>query len=375
MRQGPDLTGQRFGKLFVTSKSADFYVDKKGYKHAKWDCLCECGNTLSVVTSSLVQGLTVSCGCSRIRDLKGQKFSMLTVLELDKNERKTKSRSAKWICQCDCGKIVSVFGQSLISGLQKSCGCFNRSSASKFNYVDLTGKKFGRLTVIERMPKTLTSGGHQVIKYRCKCECGAESIVDAGSLRDGTTTSCGCWNRERSSKLFLTDFTNQKLDMITVIKRVDDYVKPSGDRVPQWLCQCECGNQVILTSERIKRAVFLSCGCVSYSSGERAIAEELSSNHIMFEKEYSFKDLVGPHGGMLKFDFKISGKNEEMILIEYQGVQHYKEVPHLSSLQRDLTDSLKRDYCEKHRLTLYEISYLDDIHKEMQKIIETHITC
>ena len=375
MRQGPDLTGKKFGKLIVTGKSKETYIDKHGYKHTKWDCVCECGNKISVVTSSLTHGLSTSCGCGRIRDLTGQKFSMLTVIELDKTENDHRSNSAKWICKCDCGNIVSVWSQALTKGLQKSCGCYNKSSASKSNYVNLKGMKFGRLTVIKRMPKTLTSGGHQLIKYLCRCDCGNERVVDGGSLKDGTTQSCGCLNREISSRQSLIDFTNKTIDMITVLYRIDDYVKPSGGRVPKWFCKCKCGNNVELTSEQIKHTPYLSCGCVSYSRGEKRIAEELNKFGVQFEKEFSFPDLKGPNGGYLKFDFKIYDSDKNIILIEFQGVQHFENTPHLSSMQREITDPLKREYCKKHNIKLYEISYLDDVSAEIEKIVKTHIAC
>lgn len=58
---------------------------------------------------------------------------------------------------------------------------------------DMTGMKFGRLTVISF---------HGVNKYKsaawlCKCECGGEKVVDGRSLRRGLTRSCGCLNDEK----------------------------------------------------------------------------------------------------------------------------------------------------------------------------------
>lgn len=57
---------------------------------------------------------------------------------------------------------------------------------------DLTGQKFGKLTPMYR-DKGATKG-HTY--WRCKCECGKETIVDAYKLRKGKTKSCGCWKSE-----------------------------------------------------------------------------------------------------------------------------------------------------------------------------------
>lgn len=57
--------------------------------------------------------------------------------------------------------------------------------------IDLTGKKFGRLTVIGRCESLFGEA-----TWCCKCECGTETIVRGYYLRTGTTQSCGCLHRE-----------------------------------------------------------------------------------------------------------------------------------------------------------------------------------
>lgn len=61
--------------------------------------------------------------------------------------------------------------------------------------LDLTGKRFGRLTVIEESGRK--NGG---VVWRCKCDCGNEVCVRSNTLRRGRTVSCGCYNRERATK-------------------------------------------------------------------------------------------------------------------------------------------------------------------------------
>ena len=58
--------------------------------------------------------------------------------------------------------------------------------------IDLTGQKFGRLTVIKRAENK----GIQVC-WLCKCECGNEKVVNGNGLRRGGTKSCGCLQREQ----------------------------------------------------------------------------------------------------------------------------------------------------------------------------------
>jgi hypothetical protein len=61
--------------------------------------------------------------------------------------------------------------------------------------LDLTGKKFGRFTVIKR---TATEKKHW--RWLCRCDCGTEKIVDAGHLKSSHSISCGCYKKERSTK-------------------------------------------------------------------------------------------------------------------------------------------------------------------------------
>lgn len=56
---------------------------------------------------------------------------------------------------------------------------------------NIVGKKYGRLTVVRYMG----SWGEKR-HYLCKCDCGEEVIVTAGSLKSGNTSSCGCYKRD-----------------------------------------------------------------------------------------------------------------------------------------------------------------------------------
>ena len=61
--------------------------------------------------------------------------------------------------------------------------------------VDLTGKRFGRLTVIR---KTNQRTNHGSIIWLCHCDCGNDDCyVSSGNLRSGNTNSCGCYNKQR----------------------------------------------------------------------------------------------------------------------------------------------------------------------------------
>lgn len=62
-------------------------------------------------------------------------------------------------------------------------------------FIDLTGQKFGRLTVIKRVGTKNRSP-----LWLCKCDCGNETEVNSQSLSTGNTKSCGCIHSEQLSK-------------------------------------------------------------------------------------------------------------------------------------------------------------------------------
>ena len=67
-------------------------------------------------------------------------------------------------------------------------------------FEDLTGQKFGRLTVIERAPDYISPKGYKVAQWRCKCNCEEqnEAIASTHSLKSEHTKSCGCLRDEKT---------------------------------------------------------------------------------------------------------------------------------------------------------------------------------
>lgn len=67
------------------------------------------------------------------------------------------------------------------------------------NFIDLTGKVFGKLTVVSQAPKLKP----KIARWHCKCSCGGSSTVDGRHLREGKIHSCGCaqsaWMTDRFS--------------------------------------------------------------------------------------------------------------------------------------------------------------------------------
>lgn len=124
---------------------------------------------------------------------------------------------------------------------------------------DLTGQRFGRLTVVERAEDAVRANGKHRVRWLCKCDCGNYSIVDSSSLHSGNTQSCGCLKREiRGSKhCNFIDLTGMTFGELTVVSKAET---PKYNQ-PAWLCQCSCGNETIVSGGALRSGKTKSCGC------------------------------------------------------------------------------------------------------------------
>lgn len=112
-------------------------------------------------------------------DLKGKRFGRLTVLNEELPYISPAGKpTRRWRVRCDCGKELTMLQNTLTrkNGAQ-SCGCARYEKTRD----DLTGRRFGRLTVISQTPKIAT----------CICDCGKEVEVKRVDLIKGLK-SCGC---------------------------------------------------------------------------------------------------------------------------------------------------------------------------------------
>lgn len=110
------------------------------------------------------------------------------------------------------------------------------------------------------------------------------------------------------------------------------------------------------------------------SKGEEKIAKILKANKIPFKQEVSFKDLKSLRGNLLRFDFAIFSKGKIVALIEFDGEQHFHQVPHFQKTvfefrQTQEWDRRKNAYCLKKNIPLIRIPYWDYENLTIEKIL------
>lgn len=121
--------------------------------------------------------------------------------------------------------------------------------------VNLKGKKFGRWMAIRRLAND-RQGQH---KWLCRCNCGIKKSVRRASLLNGSSKSCGCLRNEKSSKrgkLHRLNLIGRRFGRLIVIKLTNT----TG--CSDWLCKCDCGNEVVITGNSLMTGNTASCGCL-----------------------------------------------------------------------------------------------------------------
>ena len=136
--------------------------------------------------------------------------------------------------------------------------------------IDLTGRRFGKLTVIRPLKK------RDKFKRRlwlCRCDCGCEIAAPTGPLRSGDRTNCGCRRRR------LVNLTGRRFGMLKVVRLLEE----RESRARLWLCQCDCGNSTSAQERRLQSGEKKSCGC--HGQAVEAARTRRKEAERIFDKE------------------------------------------------------------------------------------------
>lgn len=188
--------------------------------------------------------------------------------------------------------------------------------------VNLTGRTFESLEILEVLDNNVKGKGHKLYKARCYL-CGKEFTVFDSKFR--------IWKPSPKNS-----------------------IEPQG-----W------------TSG-------VYCNCHEHSSFQWKVNKLLFENKVPYRVEYSFPGLYGAGGiNLLRFDFAVFNRDGSLkCLIECQGEQHYQPVEEFGGedgfQQQVLNDNRKREYAKAHNIKLIEISYLNKGYKDIKAILASN---
>ena len=359
---GANISGKRFSKLIALFKVHENNVIEH---NGKWLCKCDCGNLIIASIRKLNSNHIQSCGCyyddsirkrnKNVRDLTGQRFGALFVLCRD-YEYASLHPSLKerifWKCKCDCGNITVVSTTHLTRSDQptRSCGChIGQNIPGALN--NLTGQRFGKITVLERDFNYTTKNGNSGTYWKCQCDCGKIFTTHTHSLQQGRTKSCGCSKGEN----LIIDLTNQRFGKLVVIQflRIEN-------NYAIWQCKCDCGAIIEVNGASLRSGNTKSCGCLK-SYGEYIISNLLSKNDIIFERQKSYENCRFPYTNhKAYFDFYVNND----FLLEFDGEQHFRtRKSGWNNIENHnkilIRDTYKNNWCLRNNIPLKRIPYYD----------------
>ena len=308
----------------------------------------------------------------------------------------------------------------------------------KMNFKDLTGQKFGKLTVKNRAENQVSPSGKSQTRWNCKCDCGSDNIVVSGDyLKRSECPSCGCEaHKNRVVKNRLNNI-GEKYGRLTIVNILweekpvkavckcdcgNDYIGVKADIVSghtqscgclqaknasaantkdwsgcvaasgvefvkqsymnekgQWVWECKCPlceNYFYELPAKVNNCHTTSCGCRIQSFGETYIQSLLEDFGIKFKTQWTFEDCKDIY--VLRFDFAILYDEKLLGLIEYDGKQHFEPIEYFGGedgfRKAQRRDQIKNTYRDAHNISLLRIPYTYSLKDIETKIYEYYLS-
>ena len=305
------------------------------------------------------------------------------------------------------------------------------------NCKDLTGQKFGKLTVKGRAESKIDPSGKLRTRWFCDCDCGNNIIVLGDYLQRSKNPSCGCEARKNRIEKNRTNNIGEKYGRLAIIDIIwdehpakavckcdcgNDYIGTKADIIAghtrscgclqsesvsaantkdwigyvaksgvkfikqdhtndkgQWIWECKCplcGNSFYELPAKVNNGHTTSCGCRIQSFGESYVKSILEDMNAEFKPQYTFDDCKNIY--VLRFDFGILYNNKLLGLIEYDGKQHFEPIEYFGGedglVETQKRDKIKYEYCKIHNIPLLRLPYTLSFNEIQTKIHEYYLS-
>ena len=230
----------------------------------------------------------------------------------------------------------------------------------------------------ESTPDKYTPYAYTKVWWKCKkCSYSWQTLIASRTKESSGCLSCSHHRATPQNCLQIThpsiaqEWDYIKNDKITPL----DVTYGSNEKV-WWKCS-KC-NHSWKTMVKIRS---MGSGCIkcSLSKGELRVLEILDKYKVVNLLQYEFDDCKNIFS--LPFDFYLPEYN---ILVEVQGIQHYKPTDfegkglryaEIQFKKQQKRDKIKRDYCNKNKIKLLEIPYwdFDNIEEILIKELGLHV--
>lgn len=273
------------------------------------------------------------------------------------------NNSTKMLFKCSCGNIFQTSFSKFKDRNKRQCNqCSNKNRANKLKKTkeelereiyNLVGDKY---TIVDDEEYKNTS---TKIKMRHN-ECGHEwNVIPLNFLRGTRCPRCSRPNYNRDTTQFKKEvlfLTNGNYEVLGKYKSARDKILIKHNTI-------ECEHEWEVTPDNFLQGS--RCPQCNESKGEEKIRIYFNDKKVNYKPQYTFDDLIGIGGGLLKFDFAVFDLNNNIkFLIEYDGEFHFEKQYSDDKFETvQIHDERKNQYCKDNKISLLRIPYweFDDI--------------
>ena len=143
----------------------------------------------------------------------------------------------RWKCRCKCGKILEMTSYGIRKTPDRKCNHINNDGTTKYTDDDITGMKFNEWTVLE-------FAGNK--KWKCQCSCGNIRYLTKLDITTGRSKSCGHVTQNQ-----FKDITGVRFGKLIALRYLGN---------GYWECKCDCGDIQPYLGYNLRRGRTTSCG-------------------------------------------------------------------------------------------------------------------
>lgn len=286
---------------------------------------------------------------------------------------------------CECGHSFCKSWKRILS--TKTCPICSRLEVNKTNKVSFVGNKFNTILYNTEIVKTemlkfgyILNNEYTQANTKVSVTCPECHVYDVSwsKFRQGRRCPiCSANNKQKNLERCTGVTSKIKNHIEKTIKNYDFvWLNPNDYINRNSIMTIKCGHGHIFNStwykmqnNNLQSMYCRKCKTVDVSIGEMKIIEILNDKKIIYQKEKTYQDLKSKMGKFLRYDFYIPTLN---ILIEFDGIQHFKPYKKFGGLKRyeqiKYSDNLKNQYAIKNNIKLIRIPYTH--YKCIQKIIK-----
>jgi len=166
----------------------------------------------------------------------------------------------------------------------------NTKQKKKRQAKDIIGQRFGRLIVVEELPRVFSPKGTSCRMFKCLCDCGKYHTARHTNLSSGGTKSCGCLHREiviemmtgpnlKTRKYKTEELIGVRFGKLVVLEEAAPNVNGRNIR-RHLLCRCDCGETKSVRLESLIVGTSRSCGCLSMAALEQRTTHDLCKHKL-----------------------------------------------------------------------------------------------